>query len=114
VVEAAAVFPRLGYQRVAVAWWYLCHGKLIEQGRQDLSVFAGSAGIDLELVDAGHLGAAPGLVPLIVARYDEALGGRPAVNCDTCAYRAPWPGREDRVGQALGVGHSHLAAVHRH
>jgi sirohydrochlorin cobaltochelatase len=97
---------------VAVAWWYLFHGKLIEQGRSELSLFAESTGT--ELLDAGHLGPDPRLVPLILARYHEAGAGRPAVNCDTCAYRAPWPGREDRVGQALGVGHSHLAAVHRH
>ena len=117
VGEAASVFGRLGFDRVAVAWWYLCHGKLIEQGREALSIVAGGAAGSaggIEFVDAGHLGPDPGLVPLIVTRYEEALMGRPAVNCDTCAYRAPWPGREERVGQARGVGHSHLAAVHRH
>lgn len=109
IPEAADVFGRLAYRRVAVAWWYLFHGKLIEQGRSELSSVAGT-----EFLDAGHLGPDPGLVPLILERYQEARAGRPAVNCDACAYRAPWPGREDRVGQALGVGHSHLAAVHRH
>ena len=39
--------------------------------------------------------------------------GSHRTNCDTCSYRAPWPGREDRVGQPRGVGHSHLAAEHR-
>jgi sirohydrochlorin cobaltochelatase len=112
VPEAAAVFGRLHLDRVAVAWWYLCHGKLIEDGRSALGAVASDYGI--EFVDAGHLGPAPELVPLVVARYHQARGGQPSVNCDTCAYRAPWPGREDRVGQALGVGHSHLAATHRH
>ena len=59
-------------------------------------------------------GRGPALVPLVVERYSEALAGAVDVNCDTCAYRAPWPGREDRVGQAIGVGHSHLAVDHRH
>jgi sirohydrochlorin ferrochelatase len=68
----------------------------------------------LDVVDAGHLGAHPALVPLVVDRYREAIAGRVAVNCDVCAYRAPWPGREDRVGQPVGVGHSHLAVEHRH
>jgi sirohydrochlorin cobaltochelatase len=112
VGEAADVFGRLGYPRMAVAWWFLCHGKLIERGRQDLAAFAASAGIDV--IDAGHLGPQPGLVPVVTERYREALAGRVEVNCDLCAYRAPWPGREDRVGQAIGVGHSHLALVHRH
>jgi len=112
VREAADVFARLGYERVGVAWWYLCHGKLIEQGRRDLERFADASGV--HVLDAGYVGPDPGLVPLILARYSEASHGRVLVNCDTCAYRAPWPGREDRVGQALGVGHSHLAAEHLH
>jgi sirohydrochlorin cobaltochelatase len=112
VPEAAGVFARLGYGRVAVAWWYLCHGKLIERGRQDLSAFTARYGVDV--VDAGHLGPDPALVPVIVDRYRETLAGPVVVNCDTCAYRAPWPGREDRVGQPVGVGHSHLAVEHRH
>ena len=97
---------------MTVVWWYLCHGKLIERGRQDLADFAARTGV--EVIDAGHLGPDPALVPLLTARYEEALAGRVEVNCDTCAYRAPWPGREDRVGQAIGVGHSHLAVSHRH
>ena len=53
-------------------------------------------------------------IPAIVERYQEAVRGIASVNCDLCAYRAPWPGREDRQGQPIGVGHSHLAAEHRH
>jgi sirohydrochlorin cobaltochelatase len=117
VPEAAGVFARLGFARMAVAWWFLCHGKLIERGRDDLSRF--SAGSGTEVIDAGHLGPDPALVPLVVERYrqalaDEAPPSGAVVNCDTCAYRAPWPGREERVGQAIGVGHSHLAVEHRH
>ena len=110
VPEAADTFARLGYTRLAVVWWYLCHGRLIEQGRTELSGFESRSGVDI--VDAGHLGPHPGLVPLIVERYHESCHAQPLVNCDTCAYRAPWPGREERVGQALGVGHSQLAAEH--
>ena len=62
---------------------------------------------------AGYLGPDHRLVPAIVERYGEAVRGVPAVNCDLCAYRAPWPGREGRQGQPIGVGHSHLAAEHR-
>jgi sirohydrochlorin cobaltochelatase len=112
VPEAADTFARLGYSRLAVVWWFLCHGRLIEQGRTELACFETRSGV--EIVDAGHLGPHPGLVPLIVERYHEASHGQSLVNCDTCAYRAPWPGREERVGQALGVGHSHLAAAHLH
>jgi sirohydrochlorin cobaltochelatase len=112
VADAASVFARLGYARMAVVWWYLCHGKLIERGRADLARV--SADTSVELLDAGHLGPDPILGPLLAARYHEALNGQVVVNCDTCAYRAPWPGREERVGQAIGVGHSRLALEHRH
>jgi sirohydrochlorin cobaltochelatase len=112
VAEAATVFARLGYRRMAVIWWYLFHGRLIEAGRADLAHFAAVTGV--EVVDAGHLGPDPALVPLVVERYREGDAGQPAMNCDTCAYRAPWPGRESRVGQPIGVGHSLLAEGHRH
>jgi sirohydrochlorin cobaltochelatase len=112
VPDAAGVFARMGFGRIAVAWWFLCHGKLIERGRAALARFAAETGI--EIVDAGHLGPDPALVPLVIDRYHETLAGAAAVNCDTCAYRAPWPGSEDRVGQAIGIGHSHLAVEHRH
>jgi sirohydrochlorin cobaltochelatase len=112
VLDAADVFARLGHPRIAVAWWYLCHGRLIERGRDELDDFAARTGV--EVLDAGHLGPDPSLVPLIDTCYREALAGVVSARCDTCAYRAPWPGREDRVGQAIGVGHSHLALEHRH
>jgi sirohydrochlorin cobaltochelatase len=136
--DAAETMVRLGHRRVALAWWFLCHGRLVERGRSEVADVFGAAGV--ECVDAGYIGPDQALVPLIVRRYRESLGlmgqsdegvesagpggavepagsvarGLPAVNCDMCAYRAPWPGREDRVGQPIGVGHSHLAAAHRH
>lgn len=121
IPEAAAVFERLGHRRIAVAWWFLCHGKLVERGREDLARVLDAGGVSW--VDAGYIGPDPALVPLVVERYRSAgagtgagagSGSADAARCDLCAYRAPWPGREDRVGQPVGVGHSHLAAEHRH
>jgi sirohydrochlorin cobaltochelatase len=111
VPEAAQVFARLGHRRIVVAWWYLCHGKLIEQGRSDLAEFERGTGI--EVLDAGHIGPHPALASLIAARYAEAGLDAGRSSCDLCAYRAAWPGLEDRVGQPRGVGHSHLAVEHR-
>ncbi|MDY7104516.1 MAG: sirohydrochlorin chelatase [Actinomycetota bacterium] len=112
VPDALEMCRRLGADRLAVFFWFLCHGKLIERARDDMATFAADSGV--ELVDAGYLGPDPRLVPTMVARYREALDGRPTLNCDTCSYRLPFPGHEDRVGQPAGVGHSHLAAEHRH
>lgn len=105
------VFARLGYRRLAVAFWFLCTGVLVERARAEIAAFSAATGV--EVVDAGHLGPDPRVVPAILERYGEAVRGIPAVNCDLCAYRAPWPGREGRLGQPIGVGHSHLAADHR-
>ena len=112
VPDALDVFARLGYERVAVVFWFLCTGRLVERARDDIAAFSRRSGV--AVVDAGYLGPDPRLVPLVAGRYQDALDRAIAQNCDTCSYRAPWPGREDRVGQPIGVGHSHLAASHRH
>jgi sirohydrochlorin cobaltochelatase len=102
---------RLGADRVVAFAWFLCTGILLERMRSDFEVFA--ARTRVEVVDAGHLGPDPSLVPLLLDRHAEALAGDIRMNCDVCAYRRPFPGLQDRVGQELGLGHSHLAAEHR-
>lgn len=116
VSEGLEVMARLGHDRFALAFWFLCNGRLVERARQDVATFvaAGPADQPRHVVDAGYLGPDPRVVPLVAERYHEALAGAaPVYTCDTCAYRAPFPGLEDRVGQAVGVGHSHLALEHR-
>jgi sirohydrochlorin ferrochelatase len=113
IPEGLEVFARLGHRRIAVAFWFLCSGALVHRARHDIAAF--SAGTGVEVVDAGYLGPDDRLVPVIVERYQQAVAGdSPVVNCDLCAYRAAWPGREGRVAQPIGVGHSHLAVEHRH
>jgi sirohydrochlorin cobaltochelatase len=112
VPDALDVFARLGYPQMAVVFWFLCTGKLVERARHQIAAFAARTGVGV--VDAGYLGPDPRVVPLVARRYLDALEGTIAQNCDTCSYRAPWPGLEGRVGQEIGVGHSHLAASHRH
>lgn len=112
VPEALEVFPALGHRRLATAFWFLADGVLVERARRQMSEFSSRRGV--EVLDAGYLGPDPRVVATVLRRYREALDGVTHVNCDTCAYRAAWPGLEGRVGEAVGVGHSHLAAEHRH
>lgn len=98
-------------KRIALFFWFLCNGKLIERARNQIAEFTERTGI--EVVDAGYFGPDPLLVDIITRRVAEAIDGQPTVNCDTCAYRAAFPGQEDKVGQPIGIGHSHLAAEHR-
>lgn len=97
--------------KIALFFWFICNGKLIERAREQIADFEALTGI--EVVDAGYFGPDPRLVEIVAARYQEALEGSPVVNCDTCAYRAPFPGQEDKVGKPIGEGHSHFAADHR-
>lgn len=113
VPEALEVFARLGHREMAVAFWFLCHGRLVARSRVEIEAFARRTRTDV--VDGGYLGADGRILPVILEAYRRAVrGAAPTVNCDLCAYRAPWPGLEERVGQPIGVGHSRLAADHRH
>lgn len=111
VPEALDRMARLGHDRIALFFWFLATGKLIERARDEVAEFERATGV--AVVDAGYFGPDPDLVPVILQRWQEAIAGTPRMNCDTCSYRAAWPGLEDRVGQAQGVGHSHLAEEHR-
>ncbi|MDQ4098271.1 MAG: sirohydrochlorin chelatase [Actinomycetota bacterium] len=112
VPEGLDVFARLGYGRMALAFWFLGDGVLVQRARTDIAAFTARTGV--RVADAGYLGPDARVATAVVDRYREALAGLAAVNCDLCAYRAPWPGLEDRVARPVGVGHSHLAAEHRH
>ncbi|MEM1334621.1 MAG: sirohydrochlorin chelatase [Actinomycetota bacterium] len=112
VPDALDRMRRLGHERFAVFFWFIATGKLIERARDQIAEFSASTGT--EVIDAGYFGPDPALADVVSLRHGEAIAGRPRNNCDTCSFRAPWPGREDRVGQEQGHGHSHLAAEHRH
>ncbi|MHB8464589.1 MAG: sirohydrochlorin chelatase [Acidimicrobiales bacterium] len=111
VPDALEQCRRLGAERVVLFAWYLCTGILVERMRAQASAWSEESGIEVR--DAGHLGPDPALVALVLARADEALAGAVHMSCDVCSYRAPFPGLESRVGQPVGVGHSHLAEEHR-
>lgn len=112
VPDALEQLRALGATRVAAFAWYIATGVLLDRMKEDFARFSDATGIDV--VDAGHFGAVSELAELVVDRVREAHQGEIRMNCDTCVYRAPFPGLEGRAGQALGSGHSHLAAEHRH
>lgn len=111
VPDALDRMARLGHRRIAVFSWFLATGKLIARACDQIADFTSATGV--EVIDAGYFGPDPALVPVIGQRRDEAIAGDHRTNCDTCSYRAEWPGLADRVGQPRGVGHSALAAEHR-
>lgn len=110
VPETLDQLRRLGARRIAAFAWFIASGVLIDRMRDDFVRFSEASGV--EVVDGGYLGVGRELAELIAERVHEALEGRAVANCDACAYRRPFPGLEDRVGMAIGLGHSHLAAEH--
>jgi sirohydrochlorin cobaltochelatase len=111
VPEALEMCAKLGATTLTVFSWFLCNGKLVQRIIADERAFAATHGI--EIIDAGYFGPDPQLIPIMLERYREANEGKVVMSCDVCAYRLPFPGEEDRVGQPIGVGHSHLALEHR-
>jgi sirohydrochlorin cobaltochelatase len=100
VPDALARLARLGFERVAVASYFLGPGRL------PASVAAVASAYDLETVVAAPLGAADEIGRLVLERYDEAIAGDIRMNCDACLYRVPFRGREALVG-APQVPHTH-------
>lgn len=91
----------VGASRVAVVPFFLSPGAF-QQMVDEQSREAGAALVTDVLAD--H----PAILRLVAQRYDEALRGDLRMNCDTCQYRVPFPGRERRVG-APQKPHSHPA-----
>ncbi len=103
---------RLGASRIVVFSWFLATGVLLDRIGDESRAFAARSGV--EIIDAGHFGPSAEVAAVVLSRAAEAAAGLVRMNCDTCVYRAPFPGASDRVGQARGEGHSHLAVQHRH
>jgi sirohydrochlorin cobaltochelatase len=110
--EALERLVAQGAREIVCLAWFLSTGLLVQRIWQDCAAFSRARGLPVRA--AGHLGPDPRLGPLLRDRLEEALAGRATMTCDVCAYRAPFPGLEDRLGHPLGVGRSHLAATHRH
>lgn len=112
VPESLERLRRLGARRIAAFAWFIATGVLLDRMKDDFARFSEATGA--LVLDCGYLGVGPEIAQLVMERVDEALTGRAIPNCDACAYRRPFPGLEDRLGMAIGLGHSHLAAEHLH
>jgi sirohydrochlorin cobaltochelatase len=84
---------RLGARRIVVLPYFLFPGVL-----PDRVVAEAEAYVAAEVRCADVIGDCEGLADLVVERYEEALRGDIRMNCDTCLYRLPMPGFEDRAG----------------
>ncbi|HEY9474869.1 MAG TPA: sirohydrochlorin chelatase [Mycobacteriales bacterium] len=98
VPEAIERLRRLGHDRVAVASYFLAPGRL--PGLVAGAARTAGVAVTEPLADTDEVAS------LVLERYAEAAAGPVPANCDTCVYRAPWPGHEHRVGAPQRV-HPH-------
>ncbi|MDN3357456.1 sirohydrochlorin chelatase [Actinomadura sp. DC4] len=83
----------LGAERIVVLPYFLFPGVLPDRVVAEARSYEGA-----EVRCAEVIGDCDGLADLVVERYEEALHGDIRMNCDSCVYRLPMPGFEDRVG----------------
>jgi sirohydrochlorin cobaltochelatase len=97
----------LGASRIVVLPYFLFPGVLPDRVVAEAKAYEGA-----EVRCADVIGDCDGLADLVVERYDEALRGDIRMNCDTCLYRLPMPGFEDRVGAPQRPHHHPHDHVH--
>jgi len=100
---------RLGAERIVVLPYFLFPGVLPDRVAAEARAFEGA-----EVRCADVIGDCDGLAGLVVERYEEALRGDIRMNCDSCVYRLPMPGFEDRVGAPQHPHHHPHDPSHAH
>jgi sirohydrochlorin cobaltochelatase len=100
---------RLGAARIVVLPYFLFPGVLPDRVVAEARSFEGA-----EVRCAEVIGDCDGLADLVVERYEEALHGDIRMNCDSCVYRLPIPGFEDRVGAPQHPHHHPHDPSHAH
>lgn len=111
--EGLARCAALGAKRIVVAPLFLFTGVLVEriarQVREQSGEYPG-----IEIAVAPHLGGDPLLGELLAQRAREAEAGSVTMGCDTCVYRAPLVGFENRAGAPCASDTSHGLRGHVH
>lgn len=100
---------RLGATRVVVLPYFLFPGVLPDRVVAEAKTYAGA-----EVRCAEVIGDCDGLAGLVAERYEEALTGDIRMNCDSCVYRLPMPGFDDRVGAPQRPHHHPDDPAHVH
>jgi sirohydrochlorin cobaltochelatase len=103
----------LGATRIVVLPYFLFSGVLPDRVVSQARAY-GAGHADLEVRCAEVIGDCDGLADLVLERYREALKGDIRMNCDTCVYRSPMPGFEDRVGAPQQPHHHPDDPTHGH
>jgi sirohydrochlorin cobaltochelatase len=96
---------RLDARRIVVVPYFLFAGVLPDRVVAQTQEFAAEHP-EIDVRNAGLLGATTELAELVLERYTEIQHGDIRSNCDTCLYRIALPGFESKVG-APQTPHDH-------
>ena len=104
VTDGLRAAAQLGYARLIVVPFFLFDGVLVKR------IYAAADALQerepgLEILKAGYLGAHASVADVILARAQEAVEGRAAMNCSLCKYRVQIVGFEEQVGEPQRAHH---------
>ena len=104
VTEGLRAAARMGFARLVVLPFFLFDGVLVKRiaAAVDALQLREPA---LEVLQARHFGVHPHVADVMLARAQEAIEGRAAMNCSLCKYRVQIVGYEQQLGEPQRAHH---------
>jgi precorrin-8X/cobalt-precorrin-8 methylmutase len=104
LIEGLRTAARLGCERLVVFPYFLFDGVLVKR------IYAAADDLqarhpELEVLEAGYLGAHDTVARVFLERAREGLEGRATMNCSLCKYRVQIVGFEEHVGAPQQAHH---------
>ncbi|ASF46618.1 precorrin-8X methylmutase [Methylovulum psychrotolerans] len=98
VADGLRAAAQLGFTRLIVVPFFLFDGVLVKR------IYTAATALQerepgVEVLQAGYLGVHPLVADVLLARAQEAVEGRAAMNCALCKYRVQIVGFEEQVGE---------------
>ncbi len=110
VTDGLRAAARMGFARLVVLPFFLFDGVLVKR------IAAAADALQLrepalEVLQANHFGAHPHVADVMLARAQEAIEGRAAMNCSLCKYRVQIVGYEQQLGEPQRAHHLQVSGL---
>ena len=110
VTEGLRAAARMGFARMVVLPFFLFDGVLVKRiaaAANELQLREPA----LEVLQARHFGAHVHVADVMLARAQEAIEGRAAMNCSLCKYRVQIVGYEQQLGEPQRAHHLQVSGL---
>jgi precorrin-8X/cobalt-precorrin-8 methylmutase len=104
ITDGLRAAAKLSYARLIVVPFFLFDGILVKRIYEAADALQ-EREPELEVLKAGYLGVHPNVADVLIARAQEAVEGRAAMNCSLCKYRVQIVGFEQQVGEPQRAHH---------